>query len=172
MRNEDSREASKGDFRLGQLLSNQLTEFLVIEHRKTTVSKRFRINFNLWHFDCSSSSKQRLCQIVASAICSEDLHFDEEATLMGFSNDGRRRPQPGADKTNTDERSKSPNEAPNLTGDRMHMKLIPWEDIWTSLRVARIRGNGEMIEVFYDTLFREAVFDDNGAWAIEIKNKN
>jgi hypothetical protein len=54
----------------------------------------------------------------------------------------------------------------------MHMKLIPWEDIWTSLRVARIRGNGEMIEVFYDTLFREAVFDDNGAWAIEIKNKN
>ena len=91
---------------------------------------------------------------------------------MGFSNDGRGRPHPDADKTNTEERSKSPNESPNLTGNRMQMKLIPWEDIWTSLRVARIRGNGEMIEVFYDTLFKEAVFDDNGAWAIEIKNRN
>jgi hypothetical protein len=46
------------------------------------------------------------------------------------------------------------------------MKLIPWADIWTSLRVAKIRGNGEMIEVFYDTLFKEAIFDDNGAWAL------
>jgi hypothetical protein len=90
---------------------------------------------------------------------------------MGSSNDGPGRPRPDADKTNTEERSKSRNEAPNLTGERMHMKLIPWEDIWTSLRVARIRGNGEMIEVFYDTLFKEAVFDDNGAWAIEIKNR-
>jgi hypothetical protein len=90
---------------------------------------------------------------------------------MGFSNDGHRRPQPDAAKTTTEERSKSPNEAPNLTGDRMHMRLIPWEDIWTSLRVARIRGNGEMIEVFYDTLFKEALFDDNGAWAMEVKNR-
>ena len=91
---------------------------------------------------------------------------------MGFSNDGRRRPHPNADKTNTEKRSKSQNEAPNLKGDRMQLKLIPWEDIWTSLRVARIRGNGEMIEVFYDTLFKEALFDDNGAWAVDIKNRN
>ena len=49
------------------------------------------------------------------------------------------------------------------------MKLIPWEDIWTSLRVARIRGNGDMIDVFYDTLFREAVFDDRGAWSLDLK---
>jgi hypothetical protein len=90
---------------------------------------------------------------------------------MGFSNDDRGRPCPDRNKTTTQERSKSYSEAPNLTGERMHMKLIPWEDIWTSLRVARIRGNGEMIEVFYDTLFKEAVFDDNGAWAIEIKNR-
>jgi hypothetical protein len=48
-------------------------------------------------------------------------------------------------------------------------KLIPWEDIWTSLRVARMRGNGEMIEVFYDALFKEAVFDDRGAWSWELK---
>lgn len=48
-------------------------------------------------------------------------------------------------------------------------KLIPWEDIWTSLRVARMRGNGEMIEVFYDALFKEAVFDDQGAWSWELK---
>ena len=47
------------------------------------------------------------------------------------------------------------------------MKLIPWGDVWKSLRTARFRGNGEMIEVFYDTLFKEAVFDDHGAWSLE-----
>jgi len=47
------------------------------------------------------------------------------------------------------------------------MKLIPWGDVWKSLRTARFRGNGEMIEVFYDTLFKEAVFDDRGAWSFE-----
>jgi hypothetical protein len=50
------------------------------------------------------------------------------------------------------------------------MKLIPWEDIWTSLRVARIHGNGDMIDVFYDTLFREAIFDDDGAWSLDRKS--
>ena len=58
-----------------------------------------------------------------------------------------------------------------LTRNSETMKLIPWEDIWTSLRVARIRGNGEMINVFYDTLFREAVFDDYGAWAFDQKRR-
>jgi hypothetical protein len=91
---------------------------------------------------------------------------------MGSSNDGRGKPQPDANKRNIEERSKSLNETPNLIGERMHMKLIPWEDIWTSLRVARIRGNGEMIEIFYDTLFKEAVFDDNGAWAMDLKTRN
>ena len=47
------------------------------------------------------------------------------------------------------------------------MKLIPWNDIWISLRTATIRGNGEMIQVFYETLFKEAVFDDRGAWSLE-----
>lgn len=47
------------------------------------------------------------------------------------------------------------------------MKLIPWGDVWKSLRTARFRGNGEMIEVFYDTLFKEGVFDDRGAWSLE-----
>jgi hypothetical protein len=164
-------EKREREFRPVKLLSNRFTNFLAVKHRKNNVSNRFRINCNLWHFDCSSSSKQRLRQIVASAICSEDLHFDEEATLMGFSNDGRRRPHPDANKTNTEERSKSPNEVPNPIGDRIQMKLIPWNDIWTSLRVARIRGNGEMIEVFYDTLFKEALFDDNGAWAVDIKTR-
>jgi len=51
------------------------------------------------------------------------------------------------------------------------MKLIPWQDIWTTLKVARIRGNGEMIEVFYDTLFKEAVFDDHGAWSLDVNNR-
>lgn len=52
------------------------------------------------------------------------------------------------------------------------MRLIPWADIWTSLHVARIHGNGEMIEVFYDTLFKEAVFDDRGAWALDTRKNN
>jgi len=56
-----------------------------------------------------------------------------------------------------------------IKSDFEGMKLIPWRDVWTSLGIARIRGNGEMIEVFYDTLFKEAVFDDRGAWSIEIK---
>ena len=47
------------------------------------------------------------------------------------------------------------------------MKLIPWSDVWTSLKTARVRGNGEMIQVFYETLFKEAVFDDRGAWSLE-----
>lgn len=54
---------------------------------------------------------------------------------------------------------------PSIASERGPIKLIPWEDIWTSLRAARIRGHGEMIEVFYETLFREAVFDDDGAWS-------
>ena len=49
------------------------------------------------------------------------------------------------------------------------MMLIPWSDIWTSLRVARIRDNGEIIEVFYETLFKEAIFDDNGAWSMHVR---
>jgi hypothetical protein len=48
------------------------------------------------------------------------------------------------------------------------MKLTPWDDIWTSLTIARLRGNVRMVEVFYDTLFEEAVFDDRGAWSLNI----
>jgi hypothetical protein len=30
-----------------------------------------------------------------------------------------------------------------------------------------------MIEVFYDTLFKEAIFDDDGAWALDLtKTRN
>jgi hypothetical protein len=69
--------------------------------------------------------------------------------------------------------SPGPVDPGEASGDKQEpMKLIPWEDIWTSLRVARVRGNGEMIEVFYDTLFREAVFDDHGAWSLELKKGN
>jgi hypothetical protein len=65
-----------------------------------------------------------------------------------------------------------PPDLTRLRADFEGMKLIPWRDIWKSLSVARIRGNGEMIEVFYDTLFKEAVFDDRGAWSIEIKRRH
>lgn len=52
------------------------------------------------------------------------------------------------------------------------MKFIPWDEIWASLAVAKMRGNGEMIEVFYDTLFKEAVFDDQGAWSLDLSRRH
>lgn len=51
------------------------------------------------------------------------------------------------------------------------MKLTPWNDIWTSLTIARLQGNGHMVDVFYDTLFKEAVFDDRGAWSLHIRKQ-
>lgn len=51
------------------------------------------------------------------------------------------------------------------------MRLTPWRDIWDSLTTARLQGNARMVEVFYDTLFEEAVFDDRGAWSLNIRNK-
>jgi hypothetical protein len=55
--------------------------------------------------------------------------------------------------------------ATNSTLHESDMKLIPWTDIWSSLRAAKYRGHGKMIEVFYDNLFQEATFDDKGAWS-------
>ena len=60
---------------------------------------------------------------------------------------------------------------PEGIADREAMTLIPWKDIWSSLKVAKHRGNGEMVEVFYETLFKEAIFDDNGAWAWDIHKR-
>jgi len=73
-----------------------------------------------------------------------------------------------------DESSQTPatSDLPPLRVNTNEMKLIPWSDIWASLTVAQLRGNGEMIEVFYDTLFKEAVFDDRGAWSIDIPKRN
>ena len=65
-----------------------------------------------------------------------------------------------------------PADLARLSADFAGMKLIPWRDIWGTLSVARMRGNGKMIEVFYDTLFKDAVFDDRGAWSIEIKKRH
>jgi hypothetical protein len=87
---------------------------------------------------------------------------------MQNSNKGRGRTY--LDTARESDRLNTTSDTSNLIGDHAPMKLIPWEDIWTSLRVARIRGNGEMIEVFYNTLFKEAVFDDNGAWELDVKN--
>ena len=41
-----------------------------------------------------------------------------------------------------------------------------------SLIMAKMRGNGDMIEVFYDTLFKDAVFDDRGAWSLDFRKRN
>lgn len=73
--------------------------------------------------------------------------------------------------TIADDQSRNLSATAVLTKNEESMKLIPWEDIWTSLRIARIRGNGDMIDVFYDTLFKEAVFDDVGAWSFEQKKR-
>ncbi len=45
------------------------------------------------------------------------------------------------------------------------MTVIPWRDIWASLALAQLRGHTQMINVFYDTLFKEALFDDRGVWS-------
>ena len=74
--------------------------------------------------------------------------------------------------TVADDHSRKLSASAVLTKNGESMKLIPWEDIWTSLRVARTRGNGDMIDVFYDTLFKEAVFDDAGAWSLAQKKRN
>jgi hypothetical protein len=67
--------------------------------------------------------------------------------------------------TGANDQSAAIENMPAMLPNREAMTLIPWEDIWSSLRVAKHRGNGEMIEVFYDTLFKDAIFDDNGAWS-------
>ena len=59
---------------------------------------------------------------------------------------------------------------PSIAAECRPMKLIPWEDIRKSLSSARIRGQGEMIEVFYKNHFKEAVFDDDGAWSRDRTN--
>ena len=84
-----------------------------------------------------------------------------------------RKPASAADGVNTQHSSNGEaRETTMITIDEQPLKLIPWSDIWSSLRVARVRGNGEMIEVFYDTLFKEAIFDDRGAWSWNIDKRN
>lgn len=75
----------------------------------------------------------------------------------------------------TDERSSSvrDNTVARLTAvqaasDYAAMKVIPWRDIWIALNLARRRGNVPMVNAFYDMLFRDAVFDDRGAWSLNI----
>jgi hypothetical protein len=51
------------------------------------------------------------------------------------------------------------------SGHYVGMAVIPWRDIWGPLTLAKLRGSTQMIDVFYDTLFREALFDDRGAWS-------
>jgi hypothetical protein len=86
---------------------------------------------------------------------------------MAQRNDHRREKRTSASRTISETRSRFARAA--VADNDRPTKLIPWEDIWTSLRVARMRGYGEMIEVFYDALFKEAVFDDLGAWSWELK---
>jgi hypothetical protein len=66
-------------------------------------------------------------------------------------------------------RTIGPPDLARLRANFEDMKLIPWRAIWKSLSVTRIRSDGKMIQVFYDTLFKDAVFDDRGAWSIETK---
>jgi hypothetical protein len=67
-----------------------------------------------------------------------------------------------------DNTTKLENPAPKPTSGHTTIRIIPWEDIWTSLRIAKMRGNGDMIDVFYDTLLKETIFDDKGAWSLHV----
>ena len=51
------------------------------------------------------------------------------------------------------------------SGHYVGMIVIPWRNIWGTLSLARLRGDTQMIDVFYDILFKEALFDDRGAWS-------
>ena len=53
-----------------------------------------------------------------------------------------------------------------------NMRLIPWGDIWTSVKIAKLRGHTDMVKAFYDMLFNEALFDDRGAWSANVKRRN
>jgi hypothetical protein len=63
-------------------------------------------------------------------------------------------------------------ESGSLRNEYPGMTLIPWRDIWESLTVTKMRDNGDMIEIFYDTLFKDAVFDDRGAWSLDLRKRN
>jgi hypothetical protein len=51
------------------------------------------------------------------------------------------------------------------------LKVIPWNEIWNLLQSAKMRGHTPMIDTFYDTLFKEARFDDKGAWTKSLTKK-
>ena len=55
------------------------------------------------------------------------------------------------------------------SGHYVGMTVIPWRDIWGSFALAKLRGHTQMVDVFYDTLFKEALFDDRGAWSPVIR---
>jgi len=42
-------------------------------------------------------------------------------------------------------------------------KLTPWRDIWTSLSLAEVLGNRDIIEAFLNSLLGGAAFGDEGA---------
>jgi hypothetical protein len=58
--------------------------------------------------------------------------------------------------------------AARAASDYAAMKVIPWQDIWVSINLAKRRGNAPMVKAFYEMLFRDAVFDDRGAWSLNI----
>jgi hypothetical protein len=89
------------------------------------------------------------------------------AQSSGKNNNNRSGAIPGRNRSENAVRQVAPADALRQNAAYVGMKLIPWGDVWKSLSTARFRGNGEMIEVFYDTLFKEAVFDDRGAWSLE-----
>ena len=51
------------------------------------------------------------------------------------------------------------------SGHYVGMAVIPWRNIWGPLSIAKLRGHTQLVDVFYDTLFKEALFDDRGAWS-------
>jgi hypothetical protein len=86
---------------------------------------------------------------------------------MAQSSDKNNRSPATRNRSENSARQGTPADAQRQDAAYVGMKLIPWGEVWKSLSTARFRGHGEMIEVFYETLFKEAVFDDRGAWSLE-----
>lgn len=46
-------------------------------------------------------------------------------------------------------------------------RLILWREMWPRLSAAKRHGYSQIVTVFLERLFEEAVFDDEGAWIVK-----
>jgi hypothetical protein len=120
----------------------------------------------MWHFNCSDSSRSGNANGIYWFLYAKFTTRSLRQTMRHDPDDKSK-----ITHDTRDDNVATENDSPAIP-NREAMTLIPWKDIWSLLKVAKHRGNDEMVEVFYDTLFKEAVFDDNGAWAWDLNKRH